>query len=94
MERTARTLGIILAGAGLAVLVSFAVAATQNADTFHAALAARREHAANALVDLRFLVASSQFAVLVGGAFAGGLLALNGYTLILIGRLARRLGDE
>lgn len=90
MERTARTLGIILAAAGLAVLLSFGIAATQNAATFQAALAARRQAATNAIVDLQFLVASTQFVVLVGGAVAGGLLALNGYTLMLIGRLARR----
>lgn len=89
MVRSARPLGIVLAAAGLAVLLSFAIAATQSAPTFHAALAARRLGSTNALLDLQFLIASTQLAVLVGGAIAGGLLALNGLTLILIGRLAR-----
>jgi hypothetical protein len=49
----------------------------------------RERNPGNAMYDLQFFVATSHLAFLVGGVVAGGLLALNGLTLMLVGRLAQ-----
>lgn len=90
MLRRARTLGIVVAAVGVAVLVGFGAVAVDSARTFRQAQAARQRAPGNAMHDLQYFVAAAQLALLGGGAVAGGLLALNGLTLLLVGQLAQR----
>lgn len=89
MLRRARTIGIFLAAIGVAVLLGFGTVALQSGGDFRKAQAVRQRNPGNAMYDLQFFVATSQLAFLVGGAAAGGLLALNGLTLMLVGHLAQ-----
>ena len=89
MLRHARTLGMVIAAIGIAILLGFGSVAVQGGADFRKAQMVRQRNPGNAMYDLQFFVATSQLAFLVGGAVAGGLLALNGLTLILVGRLAR-----
>lgn len=91
MPRRVRVLGIVLAAIGIAILLGFGGVALDGGGELQRARAARAAHPGNAMYDLRVLVAGSQFALLAGGAAAGGLLALQGATLVLLGRLAERL---
>ena len=90
MPRRARTIGLILAGVGLALMLSFAVAAVQNAGEFRRAQLQHERNPGHAMYDLQFFIVTSRLAFLIGGAAGGALLALNGATLILLGRLAER----
>jgi len=91
MPRRARVLGIVLAAIGVAVLLGFGGVALQGSGEFRQAQLVRQRNPGNAMHDLQFFVASSQLAFLVAGAALGGLLALNGATLILLGRLAEQV---
>jgi hypothetical protein len=89
MLRRARAVGIVLAAAGLAIVIAFGWFATQHiAGDFGKARLLHERNPGNAMYDAQFFVASSELALLLGGAVAGGLLALNGMTLMLVGRLA------
>jgi hypothetical protein len=90
MLRRARTIGIVVAAIGVAVLLGFGAVAVEGGADFRKAQLVRQRNPGNAMYDLQFFVATSQLAFLVGGAVAGGLLALNGLTLVLVGRLAQR----
>jgi len=91
MLRRTRVLGIVIAGVGLAVLLAFGGFAAQHfAGDFSRARLIHERNPGNAMYDAQFFVAVSGLALLVGGAIAGGLLALNGMTLILLGRVAER----
>jgi hypothetical protein len=85
----ARTIGIVVAAIGVAVLIGFGSIAVRDSGDFNKAKLLRERNPGNAMYDLQFFVATSQIAFLVGGAVAGGLLALNGVTLMLVGRLAQ-----
>jgi hypothetical protein len=87
--RRAGTLGIVVAAIGVAVLLGFGAVAIEGRGDFSKARMLRERNPGNAMYDLQFFVATSQLAFLTTGAVAGGLLALNGVTLMLIGRLAR-----
>ena len=89
MLRRARTIGMVIAALGMAILLGFGVVAVEGSADFRKAQMVRQRNPGNAMYDLQFFVATSQLAFLVGGAVAGGLLALNGLTLILVGRLAQ-----
>lgn len=89
MLRRAGTIGMVIAAIGLAVLIGFGAVAIEDSGTFSRAKLLRERNPGNAMYDLQFFVATSQLAFLTGGAVAGGLLALNGLTLMLVGRLAR-----
>jgi hypothetical protein len=71
------------------VLVGFGAVAIEGSGDFSKAKLLRQRNPGNAMYDLQFFVATSQLAFLTSGAVAGGLLALNGLTLMLVGRLAR-----
>jgi hypothetical protein len=93
MLKRARMLGVIVAGVGLAVLLAFGGFAVQHfSGDFSKARLVHERNPGNAMYDAQFFVAASGLSLLVGGAVAGGLLALNGLTLILVGRLAERGG--
>jgi hypothetical protein len=89
MLRRARTIGVVVAAIGVAVLLGFGAVAVEGGADFRKAQLVRQRNPGNAMYDLQFFVATSQLAFLVGGAVAGGLLALNGLTLMLVGRLAQ-----
>jgi hypothetical protein len=89
MLRRAGTIGMVLAAIGVAVLLGFGAVAFESSGDFSKAKLLRQRNPGNAMYDLQFFVATSQLAFLTSGAVAGGLLALNGVTLMLVGRLAR-----
>lgn len=89
MLRRARTIGIVVAAIGVAVLIGFGAVAVEGIGDFRKAQLVRERNPGNAMYDLQFFVATSQLAFLTSGAVAGGLLALNGLTLLLVGQLAR-----
>jgi hypothetical protein len=94
MLARAHTIGILLAGIGLAVLLAFAGVAIQNVwleGEFRQAQLGRERAPGNAMSDLRFFIVATRLEFLIGGAVAGLLLALNGLTLIMLGRLTRQL---
>jgi hypothetical protein len=80
---------MVLAAIGVAVLIGFGAVAVEGSGDFSKAKLLRQRNPGNAMYDLQFFVATSQLAFLTSGAVAGGLLALNGLTLMLVGRLAR-----
>lgn len=86
----ARTIGMVIAGIGLAVLIAFAAAALQSvlpsSGDFRKAQMVRERNPGNAMYDLQFFIAATRLGFLVAGAAGGGLLALNGVTLMLVGR--------
>jgi hypothetical protein len=88
MLRRARPIGLILAGVGLAIFLSFAIASVQHFGEFRRARLQHERNPGHAMYDLQFFIVTSRLALLIGGAVGGGLLALNGATLICIGRLA------
>lgn len=89
MLRRARTIGMVIAAIGVAILLGFGAVAVEGSADFRKAQLVRQRNPGNAMYDLQFFVATSQLAFLVGGAVSGGLLALNGLTLMLVGRLAQ-----
>jgi hypothetical protein len=89
MLRRARTIGIVIAAIGVAVLIGFGSVAVRDSGDFSKAKLLRERNPGNAMYDLQFFVVTSQVAFLVSGAVAGALLALNGLTLMLVGQLAR-----
>jgi hypothetical protein len=89
MLRRARVLGLVLAAIGVAVLLAFGGFAAQHyAGDFSKARLVHERNPGNAMYDAQFFVAANGLALLVGGTVAGALLALNGLTLVLVGRLA------
>lgn len=93
MLARAHTIGMVLAGVGLAVLLAFATVAVQNAlpsSEFRQAQIGRERNPGNAMYDLRFFIVATRLGLLIAGAVIGALLALNGITLIMLGRLARQ----
>ena len=92
MYRHARTIGIVVAGIGLAILVSFAVVALwSNVPDFRKALMLYQRNAGNSMYQLQFFVATSELVFVIGGAIVGALLALNGATWIALGSAASEL---
>ncbi|MEO8601603.1 MAG: hypothetical protein ABI629_03400 [bacterium] len=92
MLRRARIIGIVLAGAGLAIVLAFGGIALQHVSgDFGKARLLHERNPGNAMYDAQFFVAASELALLLGGATAGALLALNGVTLMLVGGVAERL---
>jgi hypothetical protein len=94
MLRRARTIGTVIAAVGVAVLLGFGAVAIEGSADFRKAQMVHQRNPGNAMYDLQYFVATAQLAFLVGGAVAGGLLALNGLTLVLVGRLAREPGTR
>jgi hypothetical protein len=91
MYRQARTIGMIIAGIGLAVLVGFTSVAIGGMGEFNKAKMVRERNPGNAMYDLQFFIATVRLAFLVSGAVVGALLTLNGATWIALGTAVRRL---
>lgn len=96
MLQRARTIGMVIAGVGLAVLLAFAVVAVQSAvpssGDFRKAQMVRERNPGNAMYDLQFFIAATRLGFLIAGAVSGGLLALNGVTLLLLDRAVEQAG--
>jgi hypothetical protein len=89
--RHARTIGMVIAGIGLAVLVGFTSVAIGGMGEFNKAKLVRERNPGNAMYDLQFFIATVRLAFVISGAVGGGLLALNGATWIALGAAVRRL---
>ena len=94
MVRHARTIGIIIAGIGLAVAVGFTSVAVSGMGDFNKAKLVRERNPGNAMYDLQFFIATVQLAFVVSGAVGGALLTLNGLTWIAMGSAVRRLDGD
>ena len=90
MHRYARMIGTVLLAIGLALLMSFTYYAVSSFGEFKKAQMVHVRNPGNAMYDLQFFVAASQLVFVVGGAFGGALLALNGLTWIAVGGLANQ----
>ena len=91
MVRHARTIGMIIAAIGLAIVVGFTSVAVSGMGDFNKAKLVRERNPGNAMYDLQFFIATVQLAFVVSGAVAGVLLALNGVTWIALGGAVREL---
>jgi ABC-type enterobactin transport system permease subunit len=89
--RRARTIGLVIAGIGLAVMLGFAGVAAMNVGEVHKAQMVRERNPGNAMYDLQFFIATVRLAFLVTGAVGGALLALNGAVWMSLGGVVRRL---
>jgi hypothetical protein len=78
MLRRARTIGIVIAAIGVAVLIGFGSVAIQDSGDFSKAKLLRERNPGNAMYDLQFFVATSQVAFLVSGAGGGRLRRSTG----------------
>jgi hypothetical protein len=89
MSRVSKLLGSALVVLGLGVLVTFAVLTVRDEDYEKAAMLSER-NPGNVMYESQVFVATVRRAIFIGVASGGGLLALNGTTLFLIGVLAGR----
>jgi hypothetical protein len=89
MVRTVRTVGATLIVIGLVAAVVFAVYVVGDREYGTAALLLER-NPGNVMYEARYGGAFIKRALLVSGAVAGVLVALNGTTLLLLGHLAAR----
>ena len=97
MLRHARIIGMVIAGIGVAVLLGFAAVAAQSVvpagGDFRKAQMVRERNPGNAMYDLQFFIAATRLGFLVSGAVGGGLLAINGVTLMMLGATAAELDE-
>ncbi|MGH7788167.1 MAG: hypothetical protein ACRERC_14945 [Candidatus Binatia bacterium] len=88
--RAARIVGWLFLGLGLAVLAGFAITAGLNASEFMRAKMLMDRNPGNSMYGLQFFIAATTEMALVAAAAIGALLALNGGTLLLLGRTIAR----
>lgn len=91
MVRVVRMAGVALVAVGLALLVGFSVYAVRD-ERFQKAGLLKDRNPGNMLYESQYFAAATIHLFLVSGAVAGGLLALNGMTLFLVGSVVGRLG--
>ena len=95
MYRHARTIGIVLAGIGVAILISFAaVALWSNVPDFRKALLLYERNSGNSMYQLQFFVATSELVFVIGGAIVGALVALNGVSWIALAAAVSALEQD
>jgi hypothetical protein len=93
--RHARTIGIVLAGIGVAILISFAaVALWSNVPDFRKALLLYERNSGNSMYQLQFFVATSELVFVIGGAIVGALVALNGVSWIALAAAVSALEQD
>jgi hypothetical protein len=90
MATVCKTLGGLLLAVGLAGLVAFASFVLRD-EKFGKARLMRERNPGNVMYESEYFVAATVRGFLIGGAVAGGLLALNGTTLLLVGMTAARI---
>ena len=92
MYRHARTIGIVLAAIGVAILISFsAVGIWSNVPDFQKALMLYQRNVGNSMYQIQFFVATSELVFVIGGAIVGALVALNGLGWIALGAVVAAL---
>lgn len=89
MARIAKIAGGALVAVGLAVLVGFAVFVVGD-ERFQKAGMLKDRNPGNVLYESQYFAAATIHLFLISGAVAGGLLALNGATFFLLGRVMGR----
>jgi hypothetical protein len=89
MAKISKALGATLVAIGLATLIGFASFAVRD-ERYSKAVLLKERNPGNMLYESQYFVAATIRMFLVAGAVAGGLLAVNGVTLLLIGRVAAR----
>jgi hypothetical protein len=92
--RHARTIGVIIVGIGLAVVIGFTSVAISGMGDFNKAKLVRERNPGNAMYDLQFFIATVQLAFVVSGAVGGVLLTVNGLTWLALGGALRRLEQD
>ncbi len=80
---------MLLLGTGLAAVVGFSIFALRDEHFAKASLVHER-NPGNAMYELQYFTAFTLHVFLIAGAVSGALLAINGTTLLLVGRLAER----
>jgi hypothetical protein len=93
MTKFCKALGVVLLAVGLSALVGFAVFAARD-DRYGKAVLLKERNPGNVLYESQYFVAATIRMFLVAGAVAGGLLAINGITLVLLGGVAARLEER
>ncbi len=86
MARMAKVAGTALVAIGLALLLGFSIFVLRD-ERFQKAALLKDRNAGNVFYEGEYFAALTLHVFLISGAAAGGLLALNGATLLLVGRL-------
>lgn len=89
MARMAKIVGGALVAIGLAVLIGFAVFVVGD-ERYAKAGKLKDVNPGNVLYESQYFAAATIHLFLISGAAAGGLLALNGATFFLLGRVMAR----
>jgi len=89
--RPARIAGWLLIGIGIAVMAGFAITAGLNASEFMRAKMLMDRNPGNSMYGLQFFIAATTEMALVAASAIGALMALNGGTLLLLGRTIARV---
>lgn len=93
MAKLSKTIGGALVAVAIALMIGFSYFAISNEDFRKAALLKER-NPGNALYEIQYFAAATVRFFLIGGAVAGLLLALNGVTLLLLGRVTAAHDDD
>src|SRR4051812_23714681 len=91
MHRHARIIGSVVTAVGLAVLASFVYYGIGNYREFSKQKLFFERNPGNAMYELQYRGAAAGLAFMIGGAAAGGLLAVNGMSWLAIGSMMRQL---
>src|SRR5215470_11746757 len=86
MARIAKIAGAALVAIGVALLLGFSIFVLRD-ERFQKAGLLKDRNPGNVLYESQYFAAATIHLFLLSGATAGGLLALNGATLFLVGRL-------
>lgn len=84
MAKGLKVAGGVLLAAGLATILAFAIYIARD-ETFAKSRLRMSRNPGNVMYETEYFVAMTMRAFLVGGAVGGGLLALNGGTLLVLG---------
>lgn len=87
----ARLAGWLLLGIGLAVMAGFAITAGLNAGEFMRAKMLMDRNPGNSMYGLQFFIAATTEMALIAASAIGALMALNGGTLLVLGRTMARV---
>ena len=89
MARLTKLAGVALVAVGLALLVGFSVAVARD-ERFQKAGLYKERNPGNVLYESQYFAAATIHLFLISGAVGGGLVMLNGVTLVLLGTVMTR----
>ena len=92
MSRVCKAIGTVLLAVGIIALVAFTSFVLGDED-FQRAQLVKERNPGNVMYESRYFVALTAHTFLIGGALCGGLVALNGLTLLLLGIVVQRQGQ-